>query len=93
MADDLLSGQIRRRRSAFGGLRVVLDISEIKEIEKELRQAKDEAIAANRAKHEQLEELELLYRMTPVGLSLIDKGYRVLRINDRLAATCGKPCP
>ena len=49
------------------------------------------AEAANRAYQEQVEELELLYRMTPVGLSLIDRDYRVLRINERLAAMSGAP--
>jgi PAS domain S-box-containing protein len=69
---------------------VVLDITQLKKVESDLRQAKEDAEAANRVKQEQVEELELLYRMTPVGLALFDKDYRVLRINERLAAVSGK---
>lgn len=53
--------------------------------EQELRNAKDSAEIAERVKQEQLEELELLYQMTPVGLSLMDRNGRVLRINEKLA--------
>ena len=37
------------------------------------------------------EELELLYRTAPVGLALIDRELRYIRINDRLAAYNGRP--
>jgi two-component system, sensor histidine kinase and response regulator len=56
-----------------------------------LVQAQQAAERADRAKQEQVEELELLYRMAPVGLSLMDRNYRVLRINERLAVINGKP--
>jgi PAS domain S-box-containing protein len=69
---------------------VAIDITAIKKTESELRQAKNDAEAANRAKQEQFEELELLYRMTPVGLALLDKDNRYVRINERLAGIGGK---
>jgi PAS domain S-box-containing protein len=56
-----------------------------------LKEAQDAALAANRICAEQLEEMEQLYRSTPVGLELLDRNYRVLRINQRLAAINGKP--
>ena len=37
------------------------------------------------------EELELLYQTAPVGLALIDRELRHIRINDRLAAFNGRP--
>ncbi len=56
----------------------------------ERQRAEVAAKAANQAKQEQLEELEHLYRMTPVGLSLLDRNYRAVRINERLAAINGR---
>ncbi len=53
--------------------------------------AQEEAETANRAKQEQLEEMEQLYRTAPVGLGLMDKDYRVLRVNERLAMVGGVP--
>jgi PAS domain S-box-containing protein len=35
-----------------------------------------------------LAEIELIYKHAPVGLAVIDREYRVLRINERLAAVC-----
>ncbi|MBY0525848.1 MAG: PAS domain S-box protein [Gemmataceae bacterium] len=55
-----------------------------------LIQAQQAAEAANRAKQQQVEELENLYRTAPVGLELLDRQYRVLRINERLAVINGK---
>ncbi len=54
-----------------------------------LKQAQEAAEAANRAKQEQVEELELLYRMTPVGLALLDRNHRFIRVNERLAVIGG----
>ncbi len=65
---------------------VIQDVTERKRQEVKLRNAIAEAEAANTAKQEQLEELELVYRMTPVGLALIDSDYRNLRVNEKLAA-------
>ena len=70
---------------------VIQDVTERKRQEVKLRNAIAEAEAANTAKQEQLEELELVYRMTPVGLALIDSDYRNLRVNEKLAAISGKP--
>jgi signal transduction histidine kinase/CheY-like chemotaxis protein/HPt (histidine-containing phosphotransfer) domain-containing protein/HAMP domain-containing protein len=56
-----------------------------------LKEAQEATEAANRAKQEQLEELEHLYRTAPIGLSLMDRDARVLRINERLATINGKP--
>ena len=40
---------------------------------------------------EDLIELETLYRTAPVGLCLVDRDLRYVRINERLAAINGKP--
>jgi len=56
-----------------------------------LKQAQEAAESANRDKQEQLEELENLYRMAPVGLSLMDRNYCNIRINERLAVINGMP--
>ena len=50
-----------------------------------LKEAQDAAELANRAKQEQVEELEHLYSAAPVGLALMDRAYRFIRINERLA--------
>ena len=64
---------------------------ERKRAEASLRQSNQTLKAANLAKEEQLEELEHLYRLAPVGLALLDRNCRVLRTNDRLATIFGKP--
>src|SRR5262249_37891362 len=56
-----------------------------------LVQAQEAAEAAHRAQQEQFAELEHLYRMAPIGLSLIDRNYCNVRINERLARINGKP--
>ncbi len=40
---------------------------------------------------EELAELEHLYATAPVGLSVVDKDLRILRINEQLAAIDGLP--
>jgi len=56
-----------------------------------LRREMAAAESAHRIQQEQLEELEQLYRMAPVGLSLLDRNYRFLRINEDFAGLVGMP--
>jgi PAS domain S-box-containing protein len=58
------------------------DITERKQQEEELRQARAQTA-------DQLQQMDDLYRMAPVGLELLDKDLRILRINERLAAANG----
>ena len=37
------------------------------------------------------EELEAIYRSAPVGLGLVDRDLRYVRVNDRLAEFIGRP--
>ncbi len=62
----------------------------------ELNDRADKLQATNRkleAKERQLQdqimELEHIYQMAPIGLELLDKDFRILRINERLAAVNG----
>ena len=64
---------------------VVLEITQLKKVEFDLRQANAAAKAANQAQQEQFLELEHLYRTAPVGLELLDRDYRVIRVNELLA--------
>ncbi|MFQ5607432.1 MAG: PAS domain S-box protein, partial [Candidatus Zixiibacteriota bacterium] len=60
------------------------DITDRKKTETVLRETE--------ARHRrQLEELELVYRTTPVGLCLLDTDLRYLRINEQLAKINGTP--
>lgn len=61
---------------------VSLDITERKQIEDDLRRARKEAQARFR-------ELEALYQHAPVGLALLDRDFRFVRINESLAALTG----
>jgi PAS domain S-box-containing protein len=63
---------------------VTRDITGRKRQEEELRQARNQLL-------EQLQEMDELYKLAPVGLELLDRDLRVLRINERLAAITGKP--
>ena len=80
-------------RATFDALGIVANSVALgikrKSAENDLRQAKAAAEAANRARQEQFLELEHLYRTAPVGLELIDSDYRVIRVNERLAAING----
>jgi len=54
------------------------------------RKLAEEALRENRERiRQQFDELNLVYATTPVGLSLMDRDLRYLRINERLAAMNG----
>ena len=67
-----------------GTVLTFFDITERKRTEKQLAE-NAEALA------QQYAELEMLYTTTPVGLNLLDRDLRYLRINDRLAQINGVP--
>ncbi len=56
----------------------------LREVEEQLRQA--EAVAQRR-----LEEIETIYRSAPVGLCVLDRDLRFLRVNEHLAQYNGVP--
>jgi PAS domain S-box-containing protein len=58
------------------------DITELKRIESELRKAEELA-------HQRLLEIEDLYRSAPIGLCMLDRDLRYVRINERLAEING----
>ena len=62
---------------------VHLDITERKRQEVELQRTRGQLL-------EQLQEMDQLYKMAPVGLELLDRDLHVLRINERLAGITGK---
>jgi len=56
------------------------------------RKRAERALEASRTQMaQQLSELEQLYRTAPIGLSLMDRDLRFVRINERLAAINGRP--
>ena len=61
---------------------VMIDITGRKEIEDELRMSRAEANARFR-------ELQALYRNAPVGLALLDRDFRYMRVNEFLAELNG----
>jgi PAS domain S-box-containing protein len=65
---------------SFAG--VMIDITSRKRIEDELRRSRAEAQARFR-------ELQTLYQNTPVGLALLDRDFRCLRVNQRMAELKG----
>ena len=56
-----------------------------------LRQSNQALQASIQAMKEQVEELELLYSVTPLGLGLLDKDFRIVRSNERIATLSGIP--
>jgi two-component system cell cycle sensor histidine kinase/response regulator CckA len=48
-------------------------------------------VASERRVHQQLAEIEHIYRTTPVGICFLDCNLRYVRINERLAAMNGQP--
>ena len=69
-------------------------------IERELREAENRrartraaaALSASEHRvHQQLAEIEHIYRTTPVGICFLDCNLRYVRINERLAAMNGQP--
>lgn len=57
----------------------------------ERRQAEEALRASEDLAREQLSELDHLYNTAPVGLCLVDRHLRFVRINERLAAINGRP--
>jgi PAS domain S-box-containing protein len=60
------------------------NITERNQHESELQRARGELV-------EQLEEMNQLYKMAPVGLELLDRDLRIVRINEQLAASIPTP--
>jgi two-component system, sensor histidine kinase and response regulator len=58
---------------------ITRDITEGKRQKEELRRTRAQLL-------EQLQEMDQLYRMAPVGLELLDRDLRILRVNEQLAA-------
>ncbi len=66
----------------------LLDVTDRKRAEQELLEAKEQLESRVR---ERTAELEAIYRTAPVGLGVVDRELRFLRINDRLAELNGLP--
>ena len=79
--DELQSTQEALRESQD---RLDATVESYKHTQRELA-AKVEELASK------LTEIEQIYKYTPAGLAFMDGEYRVVRINDRLAASCGMP--
>ncbi len=74
--------QLRRRDG--GAVMVLTDLTEYKKAQGALQ-------GSERRARERLAELEHLYQTAPVGLCLMDRELRFVRVNERLAAINGKP--
>jgi len=57
----------------------------------EVRRQARQLVSARAETDRQFEELVQMYRMAPLGLCLLDRDCRYLRINDQMAAINGKP--
>lgn len=68
--------------AAAGVVITFVDITEQKEVQKRLRQAEVQA-------SERLAELETIYKQAPVGLTMLDRELRYVRINEALAEMNG----
>jgi PAS domain S-box-containing protein len=64
----------------------LIDITEHKRADEALRESEEHA-------RQQHAELELIYQNAPVGLCVLDRALRYVRINDRLAIINGTPAP
>lgn len=79
-----------------------LDIDHLKQIQKDLRQSRDqlelrvqertqELSESEETTRAQLMEIETYYNLTPIGLCILDKELRYVRVNERLADINGLP--
>ncbi len=67
-----------------GYMAIVHDVTDRRQAEESLRKSEDRA-------RRRLNELEHVYRTTPVGLCLLDTDLRIVRISDQLAVIHGHP--
>ena len=67
-----------------GVVLVFSDVTKIRQAQADL--AHNEGIARQRTR-----EIETLYKTAPVGMALVDRNYRYLKINERFAAVTGLP--
>jgi PAS domain S-box-containing protein len=79
-----------------------LDIDHLKQMQEELRQSRDELELRVQERTQELSkseeiararhmEIETYYNMTPIGLCILDKELRYVRVNERLAEINGLP--
>ena len=79
-----------------------LDIDHLKQIQEDLRQSRDELELrvqertqdlrkSEETTRTQLMEIETYYNLTPIGLCILDKELRYVRVNERLAEINGLP--
>ncbi len=77
----IVCGEDGKPVSAYG---IDRDITDRKRAEEDLRQSRWRA-------QQHLSELELIYRNVPVGLCVVDREFRFVRMNERLAELNGVP--
>jgi PAS domain S-box-containing protein len=90
IGDDVTEKRFAERELADRAKQLLQANSTLEMKNKLLKEAREAAAAASRAMQEQLEELEYLYESAPVGLILVDRSFRIQRINQRLASLHGK---
>jgi PAS domain S-box-containing protein len=77
-------GAIRKNGKVDTAIVIASDITERKRADKALQEGEERL-------QEQFRELSLVYQCSPVGLSVLDRNLRFLRINQRLAEINGVP--
>ncbi len=80
----LLTPHTDKNGLVVGYTAIVLDVTDRRKVEEALRESEDRA-------RRRLNELEHVYRTTPVGLCLVDTELRIVRISDQLAKIHGHP--
>jgi two-component system, cell cycle sensor histidine kinase and response regulator CckA len=80
IADGRWFQHLGRKTGDGGTISVMVDVSELKRAEQDLR-------AAKRRSDESLALLDALQAAAPIGFAFVDLAYRIVRVNDAMAAT------
>jgi PAS domain S-box-containing protein len=86
------SGQFAREHQRVLNAKLLAQVEELEHVAEEQQRLHEQLMRSQRETAESLILLETLQRTAPVGISFVDREYRIQRVNETMAAMKGVPC-